>query len=460
MKQQFEETGTSITLMDLWMMVRRNIYSIVYFTILGLVLGLMYTNVIVTPEYTATGAVAMKASATTTVLNTITEIARSNPVAEEALLALEEDGVTKPNGTALTAADITTGVTATYTSTSLIVTVAYKTEYEALALPVANVVIDATIAYGNANYTVIANNLILSSYATEAINTGPSTTLYLAIYVMLGAVVGAGLGIVTDIIEDRVHYLGEIKATGVNAFSVAIENGKDKKKKKDGIELSSADLDIVDAADFSSPYFKDMLKLQNDIENFTPDKQVKTIAVTSTKEYQSKLSLLISMAQVYAKEHQKVLVLDFDFEAPRLHEMLGVQNHNNIVTYYLSFKPKEEFLAEIAPNFALMPGMTSAIGSKIIKSDRIKKLIEEARKEYDYVLINFPPTLKDVAILAAAPLLDGVLIAGRFQVTKKKDFLKTAQTVVGAEMHLIGGAFLAPTKEKFNLRGLFAKSSR
>jgi len=460
MKQQFDETSTSITLMDLWMMVKRNIYSIIYFTVLGLVLGLVYTNIIVTPEYTATGTMAMRVSTNTTVLNTITEIARSNAVADLVVTSLDEDGVTKPNGNPIIASDITAGVTATYTSTSLIVTVSYKTEYTEIAVPVVNAVIDATISYGNANYTVLGNNLILQSYSTTSTYTGPSSTLYLAIFVMLGAVVGAGLGIFTDIIEDRIHYVGEIQSSGLNAFSVAYRENKTKPRHKEGTPLTAADLDIVDADDYGSPYFKDVLKLQNDIENFTAEKQVKTIGFTATKEYQSPLSLLVSMAHVYAKEHQKVLVLDFDFDAPKLHEVFGLANNSNIVSYYLSYKPKEDFFLKVAPKLVLLPGMASAIGSKIIKSDRIKKLIEEARKEFDYVLINCPPTLNDNAILATAPLLDGVLVAGKFQITKKKEFFKVAQLILSNDMHLIGGAFLAPTKQKKSLLSLFSRPSR
>ncbi len=464
MNQKIEENASSISLYDLWMMIRRNIYSIIYFTVLGLVLGLVYTNLIVTPEFTATGYVAMKVSTTTTVLNTITEVAKSRSVADLAVTALDEDGIAHSDGTPITAADITAGVNATYTSTSLRVTVTYTNDEQLITVPVLNAVIDATISYGNTNYTAINNNLILESYAETSINSGTSTTLYLAIFVILGGVIGTGLGIFTDIIEDRIHYAGEIARAGVNAFTVSChEKKKPAAKKKDPSELLVDELDLVDTAQKDDVYYRDVLKLQNDIENFTPGKQVKTIGFTSAKEYQSKASLLASLAHVYAKEQQKVLVLDFDFEKPFLHQVFEVGTVKNLVAYYLSYKPKEEFFERVNPYLYVMPGLESAIGSKIIKSERIKKLIEEARKEFDYVLINCPPTFSEMTILSCGALLDGVIIAGKFQVTKKKDFLKTASLVLVNDMHLIGGAFLGAAKEKRSLKkvflSLFSKSS-
>ncbi len=461
MNDNIEENTTSLSLIDLWRMIWRNIYSIIYFTILGLILGIVYTNLIVTPEYTATGYVAMKATTSATVLNTITEIAKSRTVADAAVITLDEDGITHPNGDPIVASDIIAGVTASYTATSLRVTISYKNEIQAITVPILNAVIDATITTGNTNYTAIANNLILDSYAEVASYTGPSSSLYIAIFVILGGVVGTGLGIVTDIIEDRIHHPSEIQSLGVNAFSVCYPDNKKKEKRKDPMLLTIKDLDVVDTSDIGSTYYHDVLKLQNDIENFTPDKQVKTIGCTSTKEYQSKASLIASMAEVYAKEHQRVLVLDFDFEHPFMHELFQLKQDKNIVSYYLSFKPKEEFYERVNPYLVVIPGSSSAIGSKIIKSERLKKLVDEARKEFDYVLINCPPTLKDMTILSCASLLDGVLVMGKFHVTKKKEFIKTASIVSNHEMHLIGGAFLSPQNERNNvLTNLFSKLSR
>jgi hypothetical protein len=66
-----------------------------------------------------------------------------------------------------------------------------------------------------------------------------------------------------------------------------------------------------------------------------------------------------------------------------------------------------------------------------------------------------------MTILSCASLLDGVLVMGKFHVTKKKEFIKTASIVSNNEMHLIGGAFLSPQNERNNvLTNLFSKLSR
>ena len=461
MNRKIEENASSISLYDLWMMVRRNIYSIIYFTVLGLVLGLVYTNMIVTPEYTATAYVTPNKAATSAIMTTITNDIKSNAVLQAAVTLLDEDDVTHANGNPITLAEIATGLTTSSTTTSYRITISFVTMEQDIAVPVVNAVIEASNdVFTSEPYStgLLSGYSFILAEATSAIYTGPSTTLYLAIFVILGGVVGTGLGIFTDIVEDRIHYTGEINALGVNAFDVSF---KDKKKKrpqrKDPSTLTLQDLDIVDPLEINDPYYRDVLKLQNDIENFTPGKQVKTIGITSPKEYVSKASLIASLAQVYAKEHQRVLVLDFDFEHPFMHNVFGVSNAKNIVGYYLSHKGIEEFSERINHYLYVLPSIHSAIGSKIIKSDRVKKLIEEAREDFDYILINCPPTLSDMTILACASLLDGVLIAGKFQTTRKKDFVKTAIVVSNADMHLIGGAFLSAKSDRKGLLNLFSK---
>jgi Mrp family chromosome partitioning ATPase/capsular polysaccharide biosynthesis protein len=465
MNRKIEENASSISLYDLWMMVRRNIYSIIYFTVLGLVLGLVYTNMIVTPEYTATAYVTPQrpsaAAVPSQTLTTITTDIKSNAVLQAAVTLLDDDDVTHANGNPITLAEIAAGLTTSSTTTSYRITISYVSMEQDIAVPIVNAVIEASNdVFTNEPYStgLLSGYSFILAEATSASYTGPSKTLYLAIFVILGGVVGTGLGIFTDIVEDRIHYTGEINALGVNAFDVSF---KDKKKKrpqrKDPSTLTLQDLDVVDPSEINDPYYRDVLKLQNDIENFTPDKQVKTIGITSPKEYVSKASLIASLAQVYAKEHQRVLVLDFDFEHPFMHEVFNVSNTKNIVGYYLSYKGLEEFSERINHYLYVMPAIHSAIGSKIIKSDRVKKLIEEAREDFDYILINCPPTLNDMTILACTTLLDGVLIAGKFQTTRKKDFVKTAIVVNNADMHLIGGAFLSAKSDRKGLLNLFSK---
>ncbi len=466
MNKKIEINASSISLYDLWMMIRRNLYTIIYFTVLGLVLGFVYTNMVVIPEYTATGYLTASrpnaAAVSSQAMTTITTDIKSATVANEAVTILVDTDVTLPNGNPITQAYILSGLATSSTTTSYRVTITFAGEYDITAVKIVNAVIQAAETVFTAEpYStgLLASFSFISQEATVAAYTGPSNTLYLAIFVILGGVIGAGLGIFTDIFSDFVHYTGEIQALGINAFTVAYSDNKKNRSKRrsDPSLLTVGDLDIVDPNDFSNHYYRDILKLQNDIENFTPDKQVKTIGVTSTREYQSKASLLASIAHVYAKEHQKVLVLDFDFEHPFMHEVFNVHNDKNIVSYYLSYKGKEEFLERVNPYLFVLPGMTSALGSKIIKSDRVKKIIDEARKEYDYVLVNCPPTLKELTILSCAHLLDGVLVIGKIENTKKKEFVKTSLIIVDNDMHLIGGAFLKGKSEKKSLLSLFSK---
>jgi Mrp family chromosome partitioning ATPase len=83
-----------------------------------------------------------------------------------------------------------------------------------------------------------------------------------------------------------------------------------------------------------------------------------------------------------------------------------------------------------------------------LESDEMKKLIEDLRKEYDYIIIDTPPILLISDALALAPFTDGVALVCRHQVSYVSDISRALNSLNFAKANVLGvivNDYKAPT---------------
>ncbi|MBN2450033.1 MAG: polysaccharide biosynthesis tyrosine autokinase [Lentisphaeria bacterium] len=138
--------------------------------------------------------------------------------------------------------------------------------------------------------------------------------------------------------------------------------------------------------------------------------------VTSTEPGEGKTTVALNLAIALAREKRRVLLLECDMRRPRLKHILGedlpVDPAKGVSTVLVG----DDELREVVGQLEAMPNLDIAIcgpvppnPAELMGTDRFREVLEEARKSYDYVILDSPPLLHvaDAAILAGAgvPLL-------------------------------------------------------
>jgi capsular exopolysaccharide synthesis family protein len=112
----------------------------------------------------------------------------------------------------------------------------------------------------------------------------------------------------------------------------------------------------------------------------------------------------------------RVLLIDADMRHPSVHEALGIVVDSGLASYLAG---QGEWWTgiqnEVFPNLAVLPaGMDAAEPADLLANARMRVLMAEATKSYDYVVIDSPPLLPHLAdprILSE--IADGVLLTVR-----------------------------------------------
>ena len=113
---------------------------------------------------------------------------------------------------------------------------------------------------------------------------------------------------------------------------------------------------------------------------------------TSFNPAAGKTFTVMNIAASMALKDAKVLLVDLDLRKASLSKALGV-DHSGVAAY-LNGKTDsyQENAEEVAPNLFVLPvGTLPPNPTELLLSDRFKDMIDEMRRDYDYIFLDCPP---------------------------------------------------------------------
>ena len=148
------------------------------------------------------------------------------------------------------------------------------------------------------------------------------------------------------------------------------------------------------------------------------DALTKTIAVVNQKGGVAKTTTVVNLSTYLALAGKKVLLVDID---PQGNATSGIGAERNKLDYCVYDVLINNLPAEVAilktavPNLDLLPATIQLAGAEIelvtaiSRENKLKRALRDAKKQYDYVLFDCPPSL-GLLTLNALTAADSILI--------------------------------------------------
>jgi polysaccharide biosynthesis transport protein len=129
---------------------------------------------------------------------------------------------------------------------------------------------------------------------------------------------------------------------------------------------------------------------------------------------EGKTSTTSNLARILSQNNKKVLIIDCDMRRPRMHSLFGVPNSHGL-SNYLSGNTDESPICAIENElvFLIPSGPVPPNPAELLNSAKLKLLMEEMLKIYDYVLLDSPPIQSVTDSLTLSTLVDGTLLITR-----------------------------------------------
>jgi protein-tyrosine kinase len=172
--------------------------------------------------------------------------------------------------------------------------------------------------------------------------------------------------------------------------------------------FSSLNVDTVGAEKFRT--------LRSRLYQIAAAQTLRKLLVTSTSPQEGKTFTVANLAWSFVRQpERRVLLIDADLRAPRLHMQFGAPKSPGLADY-LRGDIDEYKAMQVGPegNLCLIPaGIDVANPSELLHSERMKRLLDNMARVFDWVILDSPPALAlhDASILS--DMCDGVLFVVR-----------------------------------------------
>jgi tyrosine-protein kinase Etk/Wzc len=146
--------------------------------------------------------------------------------------------------------------------------------------------------------------------------------------------------------------------------------------------------------------------LRTNLNFIIPDKTQKVILFTSNISGEGKSFISLNLGASLAMSGKKVVILELDLRKPKLHAGLEIENDKGLSNYLIGEVNYSDIIKRIPQqeNYSIITsGPIPPNPAELLVNGKIVTLIEELRKEFDYVLLDAPPVglVTDAQILAA-----------------------------------------------------------
>ena len=165
-------------------------------------------------------------------------------------------------------------------------------------------------------------------------------------------------------------------------------------------------------------------------------KENKVIGVTSSLPHEGKSTASSNLAELIAHGGGKAILIDGDLRNPTLSRRLVAKAEAGLLEVLGGKVALEEALyTDEETGLVFLPAVIEshlAHSSEIVASDAFKRLIENLRRTYDYIIIDLPPLAPVVDVRATTKLIDSyvfVVELGRTRINMVQRQLNSAPEV-------------------------------
>lgn len=180
------------------------------------------------------------------------------------------------------------------------------------------------------------------------------------------------------------------------------------------------------------------------------------LVISSSVPGEGKSFVTSNLAACFASHGLRTLIIDLDLRRPRIDEIFDQdQTEKGLLKWFRSGRPISSRLRD-DPDLGihlqseklevLCSGGTTRHASETIQSDRFRRLVERAKQEYDYVLLDTPPAgIFSDAILAAEHVEYALFIVRHLHTRRAiaqeafEHLAKTSASTVGVIYNLVRG---------------------
>ncbi|MCW5889156.1 MAG: polysaccharide biosynthesis tyrosine autokinase [bacterium] len=172
----------------------------------------------------------------------------------------------------------------------------------------------------------------------------------------------------------------------------------------------------------------------------TPNAPPRVLVVTSAAASEGKTSTSLNLASTLAASGSRTLLIDADLRRPSCHRAFGIANDTGLSRYLAGQVELDDVIRVLdVPNLLFVPaGPTPPNPAELVGSERMRDTLERLRDDYDFVIVDSPPTLPVTDAVLLGREADGVVLVVKGNDTPRELVKRARDQLQQAGVHILG----------------------
>ncbi len=267
--------------------------------------------------------------------------------------------------------------------------------------------------------------------------------------IMLSAVVGFVLGCVLALFNEyldssvktpeEVEQLVNVPALGIVPSMNSVNGAR--RRSLPGVTAKASTTELATVAQPHSVVSEAYRALRTSILLSTSKHPPQVILITSGQPREGKTTTALNLAITLAQRGDRVVLIDSDLRRPRVHRALQVSNEVGLSSY-LSGNVTVDNLPKAVPSvpnlFVIAAGPTPPNPAELLSSESVAALFVELRRQFDFVILDSPPTITVADSMILAAHADGVILVAHGGVTTRESLRHTRKLIGNTNARVLG----------------------
>lgn len=295
-------------------------------------------------------------------------------------------------------------------------------------------ILDDRIKELNVTEDVGALNISILEVARPATSPSePQKARIMGIALVLGLMLGAGLALLRDWLDQRLHSAEEISAV----LGLPVLGAVPSMSRRESIVDRGQKVHLSSDSSAAEAY----RTIRTAVFFGAPKDQAKTVLITSPAPLDGKTSMASNLAIAMAQAGQKTLIIDADFRRPMQHEIFRINHRDKGLSTVLAGAGTlaESIQHTGIKDLEVLPsGPAVANPSEMLSSGTFARTLEHLCERYDRIVIDSPPVMPvtDSQILAA--ICDITLLVLRAERSTRKAGQQARDALSSVGAHILG----------------------
>ena len=211
-------------------------------------------------------------------------------------------------------------------------------------------------------------------------------------------------------------------------------------------KLDSADNCVNLELDFASAEAYKLLRTKLQY-SFADDQSCRVFSISSAMAGEGKSHTAIRLSHSLTQLNKRVLLIDCDMRRPSLAKRLSLKKYPGLSDHLTGFADISELIQE-CPNMGTKTTLSVITAGnrppnpvELLNSEKMFALIQQLRKDFEYIILDMPPIGEVSDALASAQLADGLLLVVRQNYASKVAVRDAVQQFEFIDTKILGVLF-------------------